>query len=695
MSTPLSWYARRLTRMSTREVAQRVGDEARRAVAVHTLPQRPGAPVPGLLPQRGFTTHVPASAVERVLPHDAAALTSAADRLLAGRWSVLGRERTDLRDPDWFLDPVSGIRAPHDVLAFRVDHRDPSVTGDVKQVWELSRHQHVTVLAAAYWLTGEEEYAVAAAAQLRSWWAANPVLRGVHWTSGIELGLRLVSWAWTRRLLDDWAGVAGLFEQDETALAQLRWHQEMLRGFPSRGSSANNHAVAETCGRLVAACAFPWFEESERWRVESGRLLRRHLQANTFPSGLNREQAADYHRFVCELAALGLVEARSCGHAEDGPDPDLVTAGLDAAAALLDVEGRPPRNGDGDEGRALLVADPAEDPWEQLLGLGQALVGAQPWWPRRRGGVVSVLVSALLAPAGPVAGDRPRPQRRPDLFEDAGVALLRTPAGSQPEIWCRCDSGPHGFGSLAAHAHADALSVELRHDGVEVLSDPGTYSYHGEARWRDYFRSTLAHNTVEVDGCDQSTSGGPFLWTQHARTYLDRAEVGDLDVQLWSAHHTGYARLDAGPAPRAHRPAGPRLGCPAGRRRAALRTPARLPDGLAPGPGGRAGAARLAGSADLGAPGGRRRGCRREGDGDGADAPASRAGLDPAPRRGGPTPGLVGRGAGATAPHHDARGPGRAALARAAADPGRARRRGPGRGLLPEGEHRCLSRAWT
>ena len=42
-----------------------------------------------------------------------------------------------------------------------------------------------------------------------------------------------------------------------------------------------------------------------------------------------------------------------------------------------------------------------------------------------------------------------------------------------------------GFGSLAAHAHADALSVELRHDGVEVLCDPGTYSYHGEPRWPD------------------------------------------------------------------------------------------------------------------------------------------------------------------------------------------------------------------
>ncbi len=544
MTTSLSWYARRLTRMSTREVALRVGDEARRAVAVHTLAGRADAPAPGLLPQRSFASPVPVAAVELVLPHDVAALTSAADRLLEGRWSVLGRERTDLLDPDWFLDPFSGVRAPHDVLAFRIDHRDPGVTGDVKQVWELSRHQHVTVLAGAYWLTGEDEYAEAAAAQLRSWWAANPVLRGVHWTSGIELGLRLVSWAWTRRLLDGWSGVRDLFEDDDTALAQLRWHQEHLRGFPSRGSSANNHAVVETCGRLVAACAFPWFEESERWRVEAGRQLRRHLRANTFDSGLNREQTSDYHRFVCEMAALALVEARTAGHPEDGPEADQVAAGLDAAAALLDVRGRPPRNGDGDEGRALLLADPAEDPWEQLLGLGQALVGAQPWWPRRRGGVVSVLVAGLLGPAAPEDGQHARPGTRPDVFEDAGLALLRTPQGEHPEIWCRVDGGPHGFGSLAAHAHADALSLEVRHDGVEVLADPGTYCYHGEPRWRDYFRSTAAHNTIEVDGLDQSTSGGPFLWTQHARTHVDRVDVGDRDVQVWSAHHTGYARLD-------------------------------------------------------------------------------------------------------------------------------------------------------
>ena len=110
------------------------------------------------------------------------------------------------------------------------------------------------------------------------------------------------------------------------------------------------------------------------------------------------------------------------------------------------------------------------------------------------------------------------------------MTLLRSSPSDGEEIWCRCDAGPHGFLSIAAHAHADALSVEVRHDGVDVLADPGTYCYHGEPSWRRYFRSTLAHNTIEVGGQDQSSSGGPFLWTRHAQSTLvglERDERGE------------------------------------------------------------------------------------------------------------------------------------------------------------------------
>ena len=194
-------------------------------------------------------------------------LKEAAEGLLGGRWPVLGRERVDMAPaPDWFLDPTTGRRAPDRTYCFDIDYRDPAAVGDVKQVWEPSRHQHLTVLAAAYHLDGDERYAQAVATQLRSWWAANPFLSGIHWTSGIELGVRLLSWVWIRRLLDGWPGAKPLFEGNRVFLQQLHHHQEWLIRLPSHGSSANNHLLAEMAGQFAAACAFPWFPESTAWR---------------------------------------------------------------------------------------------------------------------------------------------------------------------------------------------------------------------------------------------------------------------------------------------------------------------------------------------------------------------------------------------------------------------------------------------
>ena len=151
---------------------------------------------------------------------------------------------------------------------------------------------------------------------------------------------------------------------------------------------------------------------------------------------------------------------------------------VDSAAALLDERLRPPRQGDDDEGRALLLDAPAPNRWPSLLALGEALFGRLDWWPRTAAGRGQLDHRRPgRRAARDVAG---RPAQRPSRFADAGITLLRTTGGQAPEIWCRCDGGPHGYLSIAAHAHADALSVEVRYGGVDVLADPGTYCYHGE-----------------------------------------------------------------------------------------------------------------------------------------------------------------------------------------------------------------------
>ncbi|MFF3408757.1 alginate lyase family protein [Streptomyces sp. NPDC002742] len=534
MTMSAGWYLRRLSRMGPREVGGRAGDAVRRRRWRSARPDCPG--VTGAR----FTAVLPAGTIAAIPPDAAKRLVVGADRLMDGRAEYFGVVRDDLDDPDWWCDPKTGRRAPGG-YSFDVPYRDEDAVGDVKQIWELSRHQYLTVLAAAYAVTGEERYAERVAEHLRSWWTANPPLRGVHWISGIELGIRLLSWVWIRRLLDGWPGAAGLFEDNPVALNQIWHHQRWLAAFPSRGSSANNHVIAEAAGQFAAACAFGWFPSSTRWRAEALRSLERQLRANTFESGLNRELATEYHGLVLELGLAAVAEADAAGV----PVPESVRLVLlrmtDALAAIVDSRLRPPRQGDADDGHGLVVDGEGTDRWASLLATGDAVFGRLAWWPGVTGTDVRTPLLAALVRPNPANGTAPavsRPASRPAHFADAGMTILRGPA----EIWCRCDGGPHGFLSIAAHGHADALSVEVRHDGVDVLADPGTYCYHGQPEWRRYFRSTLGHNTLQLDGADQSVSGGPFLWTRQARSRVLAMDTSHEAVARWCAEHDGYQR---------------------------------------------------------------------------------------------------------------------------------------------------------
>jgi hypothetical protein len=528
--------------MSPAEVAWRAREQALRRAwrSRHVLPDQVAA-LPSLtaveaLPRRRFTSVLPPELAAQVPETARAAIVADAERLLKGEWEMLGAVRTDMVQPDWFWDPVTGHRSSPEAYAFSLNQRDEAAVGNIKQVWEVNRLQHLTLLATAWFLTGEEAYAQRVADQLRSWLRENPFLSGVNWTSGIELGVRLVNLAWIRRLLDSWPGVAALFEGSETTVRQIRWHQEYLSAFESRGSSANNHVIAEAAGQLAASCAFPWFPESERWRREAASLLARSLAANTFSSGINRELASDYHGFVFELGVLAAAEAAAAGT----PVPDdtwrLLCSMADAMASLVDCLGQPPRQGDSDEGRVVLLDAPARGRWPALLALGDGVFGRLEWWPAVPRDAGSVLLRSLAGDVEEVSG---RPAARPDRFPDAGISILRTAAADSPELWCRCDGGPHGFLSIAAHAHADALSVEVRYGGVDVLADPGTYCYHGEPAWRSYFQSTIGHNTVEVGGRWQSVRGGAFLWLRHAAG-RELAVTDDGEVASWTGEHDGY-----------------------------------------------------------------------------------------------------------------------------------------------------------
>ena len=119
-----------------------------------------------------------------------------------------------------------------------------------------------------------------------------------------------------------------------------------------------------------------------------------------------------------------------------------------------------------------------------------------------------------------------------------GYSVLRWTAGDTEGFWV-FDRGPLGYLAIAAHGHADALSVWLHLAGRPVFVDAGTYLYHAGGAWRDHFRGTMAHNTLTIDAVDSSEIAGAFNWGRKARVaVLSRND----DPRAWHVEfeHDGY-----------------------------------------------------------------------------------------------------------------------------------------------------------
>ena len=82
------------------------------------------------------------------------------------------------------------------------------------------------------------------------------------------------------------------------------------------------------------------------------------------------------------------------------------------------------------------------------------------------------------------------------------------------------DHGPLGYLSIAAHGNADANALSAWIGDRPLFTDPGTYLYHSGGIWRDWFRGTPSHSTLNIAGADQSVISGPFNWSHKARAHL-------------------------------------------------------------------------------------------------------------------------------------------------------------------------------
>ena len=454
---------------------------------------------------------------------------AAADRILAGRFNVLALDSVQLGfPPEWNRDPLTGVAAP---LTFGkgIDYRDAKLVGDIKYLWEINRHLELVTLAQAWHLTREDRYMEGCSTFIDSWLTACRYPRGVNWTSSLELGIRLVNWAFAWHLLG--GDAAPLFKTQTGSALKQRWlasvyeHIHFVVGHESRHSSANNHLLGELLGVIIGGTTWPLWPEVRDWCAHASREFEYQALLQNAHDGVNREQAIWYHHEVVDMMLIAGLSVRANGKDFSAEFWNRLEAMMQFVASVMDVRGGVPKWGDSDDAVMVrLYPDPDFSAFRSILATGAVLFG-RPDFKAKAARFDDksrwLLGDAAAAKFDALPNERLGPPAKAS-FPDAGYYVLGTDFETEHEIRIVADAGPLGYLSIAAHGHADALAFTLAVAGHTLLVDPGTYVYSREKVWREYFRGTSAHNTVRVDGVDQSVSGGSFLWMSHAHATCER-----------------------------------------------------------------------------------------------------------------------------------------------------------------------------
>ena len=420
---------------------------------------------------------------------------SIADGVVRGRFTIQGQTLDLGVEPDW--------------------RGDAALPADKEWRLEWSKFYYGLDLAAAAADSGDPTFARAWQHLVSSWIAQMPI----DADPTDVIGRRIQNWVYA------WSRFAERFDLDALepgfTTAIMSSLRQQLAYLDAHLTRERNHRTLELYALFIAALALPDLDQNGRLLRFAVEALNENLHADVLSDGVQRERSTHYHHVVLR-SFLGMREnARRFGlSVPDGFDERLARA-CEFAMHCQRPDGTIPPLSDSDSGSYL-----------DLLVLAGHLL--------RR---------SDFAYVGTQGGDGTPPRARSVSFPRGGYFVQRSGWGDRgdalrDERFLIFDCGPLGDGG---HGHYDALNIEVAAFGRPLVVDPGRFTYcDAPPHWRQWFKGTAAHNTVTIDGADQTPyrrgkPKGPIASARllHRATseHLDLI-AGEVESPLYAAVHT-------------------------------------------------------------------------------------------------------------------------------------------------------------
>lgn len=437
----------------------------------------------------------------------------------------------------WNHDPVSN-KLWQNIYSFYIIYIGAQRLSDIKLPWELAKMQYIFILGKTYIYTDDEKYAKEIICHMDSWISSNPPFRGIHWISGFEVGIRVISFIMAYPFIKKFVEPLFLKKYLSSIYLQTQFIEDNL----SLKEYANNHLIGEAFA-LVLSGMFLDCDKSMRWYKIGLKLLSDEVIKQNHNDGVNKEQSYSYHRYVLDYYYLLIILLRKNNRTYPSHIDRYIQKMTEFLAFSVTPDRGMPDFGDADDARGIYIKVDGERDYTGIFALGAVLF-------RRHDfkffstEICPEEVLWLIGEEGVkdfYALNADEPVKKNYDFADGGYYIFRD-GFHEKSNYLAFDCGPLCSGD-GGHGHADALSFQLSISGERYFVDTGTYSYNLDYEIRNYFRSTRAHNTVTVDGYDQSeikdrmsweTFAGAKLLTRQSSTYF----------QLIGGMHDGYLRLE-------------------------------------------------------------------------------------------------------------------------------------------------------
>ncbi|MFH2067477.1 MAG: alginate lyase family protein [Pseudomonadota bacterium] len=459
--------------------------------------------------------------------------------------------------PELILRPLPGHYIPHDWSHFRIYNRYIDLTkpinwyetghdntqwpkqyyatipyrpgnpyGDIRINWELNRMQFLPLMASR-----EQELSCSI---IRSWLKDNPYLYGPSYVSSMEVALRWISIYRTICLLPDAIDDSLMKNIKGLAKASGLFIEKHL----STHSSAGNHIIVEAVGLFWIARALQNDPDGERWIQKARGILHEQILRQLNPDGSPKEQSFWYLGFVIDAVFHYFLM-------EDNQSIPAalwkrVERSLEFIHDLILPDGSYPDFGDRDDGCVGRINDQYEmSPFPGLMNIGSLLFNRPEWYfDLPEANMYCSFWKKNMptdSPPKKISSKNYRSSSFPKIkhFHDCGLTMIRNEKG---RLIFR--HSPLGLEPTCGHGHADALSVMLYWENIPLLIDLGSGQYNGTKSIRDYFRSTIAHNTIEIERQNQAEIIGPFLWKESYECTLTHCKSDPWPVI--EAEHSGY-----------------------------------------------------------------------------------------------------------------------------------------------------------